>query len=227
MNNQFWIDRWAENRIGFHRDGIQPLLEKHWLGIARGGTGRVLVPMCGKSHDLTWLAARGHQVVGVELSHVAARSFAQEHGLEFQVVEDPPFTRMQSETIELLVGDFFDLTPGRAGRFGLVYDRAALIALPPERRPAYVMKVKEMLDRDGHVLLITIEWDLEPDVGPPWGVGEAEVRDLFAGHRVDRVDMRDCLHEELRFRERGATWMREAAYHIRPAAGVGRDGIER
>src|SRR3546814_2467047 len=81
MDPDFWQQRWRDNRIGFHRDGVLPLLEKHWpsLGLATGS--RVFVPLCGKSLDMAWLAARGHRVLGVELSPLAVGQFFDENGL--------------------------------------------------------------------------------------------------------------------------------------------------
>src|SRR3546814_12861307 len=67
---------------GFRRPAAQsPLLEKHWpsLGLATGS--RVFVPLCGKSLDMAWLAARGHRVLGVELSPLAVGQFFDENGL--------------------------------------------------------------------------------------------------------------------------------------------------
>ncbi|HET7301300.1 MAG TPA: thiopurine S-methyltransferase, partial [Oleiagrimonas sp.] len=48
MQTEFWLQRWREGRIGFHRDAPMPLLVQHWpaLELARGS--RVLVPLCGK-----------------------------------------------------------------------------------------------------------------------------------------------------------------------------------
>ena len=65
MDPQYWINRWQENRIGFHEAGVNPLLER-FLPLAAATPPRVLVPLCGKSEDLTWLAALGHPVLGVD-----------------------------------------------------------------------------------------------------------------------------------------------------------------
>src|SRR6185503_16503780 len=67
MHREFWINRWNENQIGFHVKGVNPLLTRFWPS----ARGRVLVPLCGKSEDLRWLAERRHEVVGVEFSLVA------------------------------------------------------------------------------------------------------------------------------------------------------------
>ena len=213
VNNEFWIERWAENRIGFHRPAVQPLLERFWTEVATGA-GRVLVPLCGKSHDMIWLAARGHRVLGVDISRIAAQSFAAEHGLDFEVIEEPPFTLMREEKVDFLIGDFFGLKPERVGRFALVYDRAALIALPEERRRDYVSTVESLIETAAHILLITIEYEPGAMEGPPYSVGEEEVRALYADAAVAKLYEHDCLDQEPRFRERGLEWMREAVYRI-------------
>ena len=70
-DHEFWHTKWRSNQIGFHEEAIHPLLQAHWdaLDVARGDT--VFVPLCGKSHDMSWLHARSCHVVGVEISELA------------------------------------------------------------------------------------------------------------------------------------------------------------
>lgn len=214
MNREFWISRWAEDRIGFHRDRVHPALARFHGQVAPGPPGRVLVPLCGKSHDLVWLADRGHTVLGVDLSPIAARSLAEEHGLDFTSTEGGPFTRLRAGRIEFRVGDFFDLDPEEVGRFPLLYDRAALIALPAELRGPYAEHTQKLLEYEANILLITIDYGAGLNSGPPFAVTESEVRALYAGFRIEKLDERDCLDEEPRFRERGLDRMTEVTYHL-------------
>src|SRR5262245_57737685 len=107
MNQSFWLSRWNENQIGFHLKGINPLLTRFWSQVSPGSSVRVVVPLCGKSEDLRWLADRGHEVVGVELSLIAAKAFAAEQRVVFTEAHEPPFTVLRSERITYYVGDFF------------------------------------------------------------------------------------------------------------------------
>jgi len=214
MNRDYWIDRWKENRIGFHKAGVNPLLKRFWPRVA-AAPGRTLVPLCGKSDDLAWIANCGHDVVGVDVSEIAARSFASEHGLEVTVVENPPFTTLRSGRITYLVGDFFDLTPTNAGRFDLVYDRAALIALPEDLRAAYARQLRSLLAPGAQIFLISLEYDPQQMSGPPHSVPESEVRMLFDGCTIEKLHEVDCLEDEPRFKERGLQWMKEIVYYIR------------
>ena len=213
MNNEFWLQRWQENKIGFHKSGVNPLLEQ-FLPQVSPKPGRTLVPLCGKTEDLAWLLAHGHQVVGVDISELAARAFSREQGIPFKETSEPPFTIFRGERITYYVGDFFNLKANR-GQFDLVYDRAALIALPSNIRHHYVQHLKALLAPGGAILLISLEYDSRKMEGPPFTVPESEVRSLFLGLSVDKLHEHDCLDEEARFKERGLDWMKEVVYRIR------------
>jgi len=212
MNQEFWITRWNENQIGFHLKGVNPLLTRFWSSVSPSATGRVLVPLCGKSEDLRWLAERGHDVVGVELSLIAAKAFAAEQGMTFIESPEPPFTLLSGEKVTYYIGDFFDVTPAIVGTFELLYDRAALIALPPEMRVSYVEHLSRLVAKTGRALLIALEYDSSQMHGPPFAVTEAEVRRLFNSFRCEKVLEYDCLESEPRFKARGLTWMKEVVY---------------
>jgi len=212
MDQEFWITRWNKNQIGFHLKGVNPLLTRFWPFVSPSAAGRVLVPLCGKSEDLRWLAERGHDVVGVELSLIAAKAFAAEQKMTFIESHEPPFTMLRGERVTYYVGDFLDVTPDIVGTFELLYDRAALIALPPEIRVSYVEHLNKLVEKAGKGLLISIEYDPSQMHGPPFAVAEAEVRRLFDSFRCEKLLEYDCLESEPRFKARGLTWMKEVVY---------------
>ncbi len=82
MEPAFWHKRWADNQIGFHQGQVNSYLQTHWPALGLETGSRVLVPLCGKSLDLVWLAGQGYRVLGVELSRRAVEDFFREHGLE-------------------------------------------------------------------------------------------------------------------------------------------------
>lgn len=215
MDRNFWLSRWNENQIGFHVKGVNPLLPRFWPEIMTNTSGRVLVPLCGKSEDLRWLAERGHDVAGVELSLVAAKAFAAEQHMVFTETHEPPFTVLRGDKITYYVGDFFDFSRDIAGSFDLLYDRAALIALPPEMRPAYVRQLISLFDSNVQGLLISLEYDPFQMHGPPFPVAEPEIRRLFPTFVCTKLLEFDCLEDEPRFKARGVTWMRESVYHLK------------
>ena len=67
MEASFWHERWQRHEIGFHQVAPHPALDQHWVSLGLQPGQRVFVPLAGKSLDLLWLAARGLEVVGIEL----------------------------------------------------------------------------------------------------------------------------------------------------------------
>jgi thiopurine S-methyltransferase len=87
MEPAFWQKRWADNQIGFHQAQVNPYLQTYWPQLQLAPASRVLVPLCGKSLDLAWLAGQGYRVLGVELSRQAVEDFFREHGLDADVLQ--------------------------------------------------------------------------------------------------------------------------------------------
>src|SRR4030042_914462 len=96
MNPDFWLERWQRNEIGFHQPEINAHLQDFWGQLAVPAGGQVFVPLCGKSRDLLWLRARGHRVLGVELSPIAVRDFFAENALTPAPAARPPPVRCSS-----------------------------------------------------------------------------------------------------------------------------------
>lgn len=189
MHPEFWHQRWQENRVGFHQAAPTPLLLKHWpsLGIAPGA--QVFVPLAGKSQDMAWLAAQGHRVLGVELSRLAVEQFFAEHGLQPDIETSRYGTHFRAGGIELVCGDAFALDAALLADCGAVFDRAALIALPPALRQRYAGELYARLPAGCRGLLITLEYPQDERAGPPFSVPEDEVRSLYG--RDWQVELRE------------------------------------
>jgi thiopurine S-methyltransferase len=183
MADDRWLAVWREDRIGFHEGVTNALLAAHADQLA--GRSRVLVPLCGKTVDLTFLAQRGHAVVGIELVELAAQAFFREHELVPEISPFGPFTRYASGSIQILVGDFFAAAPALLGTFDALYDRAALVALPLDVRERYVRLVRELVAPGGAGLINTFEYDQSLWAGPPFSVSDSELRAHYAGLGVE------------------------------------------
>ena len=180
MQPDFWHQRWAENQIGFHQSAPTTLLLKHWssLGVAAGAT--VFVPLCGKSLDMAWLASQGHQVLGVELSQLAVEHFFTELDLTPDVEQSRYGTHYRAGGIEIIHGDAFGLDADVLRDCAAVFDRAAMIALPPPMRVLYADEVYALLPSGCRGLLITLEYPQTERDGPPFSISEDEVREQYA-----------------------------------------------
>jgi thiopurine S-methyltransferase len=210
----FWHQRWRDNRIGFHQAEINAQLQRLWPGLGVAPDAQVFVPLCGKSLDMLWLSRR-HPVLGVELSAIAVEAFFREAGLAPVRREAGSFSVYESDRLRLLCGDFFDLRPAQLQGVRGVYDRAALIALPPGLRRDFARRLTELLLPGVSMLLLSLDYDQAQMQGPPFAVGEGEIRALFeAQWTVQGLQAQDVLAAEPRFRERGLTRLEEKAYRL-------------
>jgi len=184
MDPDFWRGRWAERQIGFHEGKPNGYLAKH----AGRLTGRVLVPLCGKAEDLAFLAAQGHEVVGIELVESAVAEFFAEHDILPTVTHTDGFAVYVCAGITILVGDLFATTRELVGRVDSIYDRGSMVALPPEMRRRYVHQLRLIAPAAQTVLLLTVDYPQELMNGPPFAVPEQEVRAQYANAPVEVID---------------------------------------
>ncbi|SEJ50712.1 thiopurine S-methyltransferase [Frateuria terrea] len=215
MDASYWLECWREGRTGFHRAEVMPLLEKHWPALRLPRGTRVLVPLAGKTLDMAWLAAQGLRVLGVELSPLAVQAFFDEHGLEPRRHVSACGEHYVAGDIEMIQGNVFDLDDATlAGCMG-IYDRAALIALPPAMRRQYVRSVYARLPAACRGLLITLDYPAGDMEGPPFTVPRAEVERLFAsGWRIATLEHRDILAEQPGLAARGLSALATDVYRL-------------
>jgi len=214
MEPAFWHRKWADNQIGFHQAEASPYLQRYWpaLGLAAGS--RVLVPLCGKSLDLAWLAGQGHRVLGVELSRRAVEDFFLEHGLAAQVSQQGAFEVWRSGDVELWCGDIFALQAEDVADCTGLYDRAALIALPAPMRERYCALLSTVMPVGGKGMLVTLDYDQALLAGPPFSVGDAEVRQGFAGWRIEALEANELIEESPKFQQAGMASLLERVYRL-------------
>ncbi len=221
MELSFWHERWQRAEIGFHRDQTNVYLQQFWSVLDLAPGQGVFVPLCGKSRDVLWLAGQGHPVTGVEISPLAVEAFFAENDLQPRRSRQGVFEIWQHDEIRILLGDFFALEPLHLAGCASVYDRAALIALPPTLRERYVDHLNRLLPQM-RMLLLTLEYDQAILPGPPFAVDEAEVRQRYgATHAIEVLTVRDALSEESRWRDRGMTWLLERVYRLMPRLEAG------
>jgi thiopurine S-methyltransferase len=181
METEFWLERWRQGRTGFHQSVINPGLQQYFKTLRIPTSSSVLVPLCGKSLDMLWIAEQGCQVLGVELSPVAVEAFFQENELTVEHDNHGEFISYRSGPIEILLGDFFNLSAEDMYGVAGVYDRAALVALPPELRRRYADHLGTILSAGLRILLLTFEYPEGMRDGPPFSVPTSEVEMLFSG----------------------------------------------
>jgi thiopurine S-methyltransferase len=186
VDANFWRQAWHEGRTGWHRAEVHDDLVAFEAIALAGGPHRVLVPLCGRTLDLLWLRAQGHEVTGVEIVGEAIAGFFALHGLEAERRPEGAHTAWRAHGLTVLEGDLFDLE----GRFDRVWDRGAMVAVDPTERAAYARVVRRVLAPGGLVLLNVFDHDGDRGSGPPFAVPEAEIRSLYAGFEVSLLGTR-------------------------------------
>jgi SAM-dependent methyltransferase len=131
-------------------------------------SGRILVPGCGRGHEVRALAARpGCSVIGLDLSTTAiteAREITGETGLH--------------STMRFVAGDFLHLPSKMHGTFDWLVEHTCFCALEPWQRIDYVRAASTALRSGGRIFGI---FYLNPDSGsgPPFAVSREELSALF------------------------------------------------
>lgn len=207
MSDQ-WIERWQRGQTGWHESDGNASLKKFWRATGR----RVLVPFCGKTRDMLWLAEQGNEVVGIELSDLAVKAFFDENSLEY-TLNDGTLRAYQAREcpITIYCGDYYEF---KGGPFDAHFDRGALIALPAKLRPAYAAHTSSLLSQSSEQLVITLEYDQAVAAGPPFSVRGDEVRGYWPNLlRIDDYD--DIKNGPPKFRDAGLKEMIEVIWRTR------------
>lgn len=210
LSNEAWVERWQTGQTGWHEQDGNDLLHRFWPD--QRSAGSVLVPLCGGSEDLVWLARRGWRVTGVELSTLAIEKLLRSHGLAYEVeaLDQGLRYRVSSLPLTIHAGDYFEFSAAPAS-FDALFDRGCLVALDERTRPIYVERTKALLKDNAYRMIIALEYDQAQVEGPPFSVMAEEVKgywpDLQQRHvRNDLIDLPD------KFQEAGVTDLREVVW---------------
>ena len=160
MSGADWDGRYREGTTpwdkGFGAPPLAEFLDRHPVA------GRVLVPGCGRGHDVRLLAVHGAHPLGVDISGLA-------------VEQARAFPKAGSE--EYRVDDFLSAGFQLKG-FDWVFEHTCFCAIHPNQRPDYVEAVRKSLKPGGHFLAIFYV-NIENTEGPPFPVSEAGIDRLF------------------------------------------------
>ncbi|KEG13718.1 thiopurine S-methyltransferase [Trypanosoma grayi] len=158
----------------------------------------VLVPLCGDSEVLPYMVGCGAaHVIGADLSEQALHTqrvvnFANFHFHSKRLERVDGATREVTvheatdggRRVTLFHGDITELplfTAYTTLKVDFMYDRAAMMAVPPDLRPAYVRAVTKVLGANAGVAYERVVRLLpeEQNFGPPFMVDMEEVRRLY------------------------------------------------
>ena len=199
-------------------DVVYPPLRKLWPQLSLKSQARVLVPLCGRSMDMKWIAEQGCQVIGVEVSQKALQDFMDRWDEEFTTDSSHGFTIYKSPSIELWQGDFMKIPESKIKPVDAIYDKAAIVALRKDMRSKYAKKLLKLCHANTQILLQTFEYKQDEMNGPPFSVDGEEISRLF-GHQFSITSLHEqSLFDELsKFQRRGlSSYLVEKVFHLKP-----------
>ena len=213
MEKMYWLDRWERDEIGFHQTDVNSYLSKYWSELKLTHGSKVFVPLCGKSRDMLWLNEQGHTVLGVELSKLAVQAFFQENNYTPHHETNDKFEVFRINDLSILCGNLLDLDKNDLATVSAVYDRASLVALPPEMRERYVSHLINTLPNETKILLITFDYPQSEMTGPPFAVSPDEIERHYQHHAdIQLLAQLDVLEKNPRFQERGLSRIQESVF---------------
>ena len=126
------------------------------FGLAPGAS--VVVPGCGYGHDAAALAGLGYAATGLDFAPLALAGARERYGDAVSWAEEDWFTTA-------------------LGPWDAIFDHTCLVAMDPERRPAYVAACAERL-KPGGLWLAVVFHDVQDRPGPPHAIPMATLRRL-------------------------------------------------
>lgn len=218
MELSYWESRWKKDKTGFHMPGGYTGLRAHWHALDLPDRPKTLVPLCGKTEDLLFLESQNGIVTGVEISEKAILEFFDEHNRTFNNQKKAGFNIYKSGSIELWQGDFIRF-PAQESPYDLIYDKAALVALPPDKRPSYVEHLLNCAGSVGQILLHHFIYPQKEMSGPPFSVTGEEIENYFSEkYRIQTLE-KQTLSSDLfpPFQRRGLeSPLTERFLHLKP-----------
>lgn len=124
---------------------------------------RALELGCGNGNDSIYLAKKGFDVTGVDVSKLAieeAKRRAKESGVK----------------VNFIAEDASELK-STSGKFDFIYDRACFHFIPEEKREGYLQTVRKFLNKGGYFLLIASSD--KDNVTGPYRFSQKDIRGIF------------------------------------------------
>lgn len=181
MDANHWHERWEKNEIGFHEGEVNHYLDRYFTKLNLQQEDTVFVPLCGKTYDIHYLLNKGLKVIGAELSEIAISQLFSELSLTPTISKHGQLKCYSAGNLTVWVGDIFNVTKSLLSKVDMIYDRAALVALPHEMRESYSQHLIKVTG-NAPQLLAVFEYDQNEIAGPPFSVVASEIQALYAAH---------------------------------------------
>lgn len=166
----YWQARYDQGQTGWDRGGASPTLLR-WLAAGALKACRILVPGCGRGHEVVALAKAGFDVTGIDFAPAAVAAVQAQLASEGLIAE-------------VAQSDLFAYQPDQP--FEAIYEQTCLCALPPEQWAEYEQRLAMWLSPGGRLFAAFMQTDSAD--GPPFACPPDAMRRLFAADRWEWPD---------------------------------------
>jgi SAM-dependent methyltransferase len=180
----YWQNRYNQGTTGWDRGEPSPGLKWFQQQVSSADCPRVLVPGCGRGHEVSALAAAGYAVTAIDFAPAAVN----------QVQATLAARQLNAE---ILQADLLEYSP--SAPFDAVYEQTCLCAMHPDQWSQYVQKLTQWLRPGGKLFAVFMQ--TTSSEGPPFACRLPQMRQLFGSevwewHPVlGRIDHPLGLHE--------------------------------
>ena len=160
---EYWNSLYLKDDTPWEFDGI-PADLKTFLK-KKGKDAKVLIPGCGSGHEIKAFAEAGYDVTAIDFAPFAVDRAKRMVG--------------PALASHVLLGDFFQYD-FPSSSFDLIYERAFVSSLTPDRRPAYRDRMAQLLKYRGLLLGYYFYKRAVLADGPPFGFAWGAADDLYS-----------------------------------------------
>lgn len=159
LDKNFWTSRYRSGKLGWDAGSITTPLKNYFDQLTNKSL-KILIPGCGNGYEAEYLCNKGFNVTVVDIS-------------------DLPLERLRkrcsnSSSLELIEGDFFELT----GKYDLIVEQTFFCAIDPTLRTEYAKKAHDLLTSGGKLVGVLFNIPLYED-RPPFGGNSVEYSGYF------------------------------------------------
>ena len=159
-----WQRHYEENDLGWDLGQVAPPFVKLWQE-EKLPLGKVLVPGCGRGHEVVFLAENGFDVTAIDFSSGAVtylKNALKKRNLEGRILHQ----------------DFFRLDESHEGVYDLVLEQTFFCAISPKQRRDYVLNVSRILKPGG--ILVGLFYHTDEQGGPPYNTTREDIEMHFS-----------------------------------------------
>ncbi|XVJ65515.1 MAG: methyltransferase domain-containing protein [Lacibacter sp.] len=171
LSPEYWENRYKEEQTGWDiGKPSTPLAD--FIDSIPNKNASILIPGCGNSYEAEYLVEKG-------FTHVTVIDIAPS-----------PVERLQQkigDKAKVLLQDFFE----HKGQYDYILEQTFFCALDPSLRPAYVIKMKELLTEQGK--LAGVLFNRQFETNPPFGGSKKEYQEFFASE-LQIKKMEECYN---------------------------------